>query len=84
MAEPVAWMYDFPNPDNPRELIRDWVAYSKEEVEKNNGVNVRPLYTQPKEWRGLSTAETKVLWNLTKKPREYAQMIEAKLREYNE
>lgn len=37
----------------------------------------------PQEWKGLSTAETKVFWNLTKKPREYAQMIEAKLKERN-
>jgi hypothetical protein len=37
-----------------------------------------------KEWKGLSTAEVKVLWNLTKKPSEFAAAIEAKLREKNE
>jgi len=44
--EPVAFMYDFPNPNNPREdIVRDWVAQSMEEVERNHGFNVRPLYT---------------------------------------
>lgn len=37
----------------------------------------------PKQWTGLSTAEVKVLWNLTKKPSEFAAMIEAKLRQKN-
>lgn len=36
-----------------------------------------------REWQGLSTAERKVLWNLTKKPSEYAELIEAKLKEKN-
>ncbi len=36
-----------------------------------------------REWRGLTTAERKVLWNLTKKPSEYAELIEAKLKEKN-
>ncbi len=35
------------------------------------------------EWRGLTTAERKVLWNLTRKPSEYAELIEAKLKEKN-
>jgi hypothetical protein len=45
--EPVVWLYDFPNPDDPTELIRDWTAYSLEEVERCKGVNVRPLYLHP-------------------------------------
>jgi hypothetical protein len=39
---------------------------------------------KPRVWKGLSTAEVKVLWNLTKKPSEFAAAIEAKLREKNE
>lgn len=35
-------------------------------------------------WRGLTSAERKTLWNLTKKAGEYGEMIEAKLREKNE
>ncbi len=35
------------------------------------------------EWRGLTTAERKVLWNQTKKPSEYAVLIEQKLKEKN-
>ena len=44
------------------------------------------LYNEPPKpaWKGLSTAETKVLWNNTKKPSEFAELIEAKLREKNE
>jgi hypothetical protein len=34
-------------------------------------------------WRGLTSAEVKVLWNQTKKPREFAAMLESKLREKN-
>lgn len=34
-------------------------------------------------WRGLTSAEVKVLWNQTKKPREFASMLESKLRERN-
>lgn len=37
-----------------------------------------------KDWKGLTTAERKVLWNATKKPGEFAEMIEAKLKERNE
>jgi hypothetical protein len=42
-GDPVLWMYDFPNPDSPSEMVRDWTARSTEEVARNNGVNVRPL-----------------------------------------
>lgn len=78
-------MYDFYSPDDPTEIIRDWVAHSLDEVKHCGGVNVRPLYTAPpqREWRSLTSAQTKVLWNLTKKPTEYAAMIDAKLRELN-
>jgi hypothetical protein len=34
-------------------------------------------------WRGLTTAETKALWNATKKPTEFAEMLQAKLKEKN-
>lgn len=37
-----------------------------------------------KEWVGLTTAERKALWNATKKPSEFAEMVEAKLKEKNE
>ena len=39
---------------------------------------------QQRVWKELSTAEVKVLWNLTKKPSEFAAAIQAKLREKNE
>jgi hypothetical protein len=36
-----------------------------------------------REWQALTTAETKALWNATKKPAEFAEMLQAKLREKN-
>ena len=41
------------------------------------------LHQPDREWKGLTTAETKILWNLTKKPSEYATAIESKLKEKN-
>ena len=41
---PVAWMYDFLS-DN--EVIRDWVTQSYDDIKRENGFNVRPLYTAP-------------------------------------
>jgi len=41
---------------------------------------------QPKperQWKSLSTAETKALWNATKKPTEFADLLQAKLKEKN-
>lgn len=45
-AEPVAWMYDFMS-DNRDEVIRDWITQSQEDIARENGFNVRPLYTTP-------------------------------------
>jgi len=55
-------------------------------IYKNPGEGRSPLYTAPpqREWRGLSTAEVKALWNVTKKPTEFADLLQAKLREKNE
>jgi len=35
------------------------------------------------EWKDLSTAEVKAIWNLTKKPTEFATMLLAKIKERN-
>jgi hypothetical protein len=40
----VAWMYDF-LADN--EVIRDWVTQSYDDIKRENGFNVRPLYAAP-------------------------------------
>jgi hypothetical protein len=75
--------------------VRDWTAYSLEEVERCHGFNVRPLYTAPpqrKEWQGLTDEEATVLWgwevgksgyNRHELPARFARAIEAKLREKN-
>jgi hypothetical protein len=46
-AKPVAWMYDFLNSDNRDEVIRNWVTQSQDDIKRENGFNVRPLYTAP-------------------------------------
>jgi hypothetical protein len=45
--EPVGYLYDWLNPDNREEVIRDWFAASMYVIEKDKGFNVRPLYTAP-------------------------------------
>jgi hypothetical protein len=36
------------------------------------------------EWKDLSTAEVKTIWNLTKKPTEFSAMLLAKIKERND
>ncbi len=36
------------------------------------------------EWKDLSTAEIKAIWNLTKKPSEFAAMLLAKIKDRND
>jgi hypothetical protein len=36
------------------------------------------------EWKDLSTAEVKTIWNLTKKPTDFAAMLLAKIKERND
>ena len=45
-SKPVAWMYDF-LADDRDEVIRDWVTQSYDDIKRENGFNVRPLYTVP-------------------------------------
>jgi hypothetical protein len=45
--KPVGYLYDWLNPDNRDEVIRDWFAASMYVIEKDKGFNVRPLYTAP-------------------------------------
>jgi hypothetical protein len=70
--EPVAWMHP---------TSRDCVS-----TQSYSYKDAIPLYTAPpqREWQGLTTAERKALWNVTKKPSEFAEMVEAKLKEKNE
>jgi hypothetical protein len=48
------------------------------------GFNV-PLYTAPphREWQTLTSTERKVLWKSANNPKEYADLLEAKLKEKN-
>ena len=59
---PVAWIYDFLNPDNREEVIRNWVTQSQEDIKREHGFNVRPLYTAPREWVGLTEEEIEDEW----------------------
>jgi len=80
--EPVAWGVPNTRPTEKAQFMMllhsaDGCQYPDQLV---------PLYTAPpqREWQGLTTAERKALWNVTKKPSEFAEMVEAKLKEKNE
>jgi hypothetical protein len=85
--EPVAWMYDFLS-DNRDEVIRNWVTQSQDDITRENGFNVRPLYTAPREWVELTDDEARALVNrATFGDRTNWQalvyMVDAKLKEKN-
>ena len=61
--EPVAWMYDFLNPDDREEVIRNWVTQSPDDIEREKGFNVRPLYTAPIPRKPLPTIEIIGMYN---------------------
>jgi hypothetical protein len=87
-AKPVAWMYDF-LADNRDEVIRDWVTQSQDDIRRENGFNVRPLYTAPRQWVGLTDDE--ILQAMYKTDEmatgstqmNFARAVEAKLKEKN-
>jgi hypothetical protein len=81
-------MYDFLNSDNRDEVIRDWVTQSQEDIARENGFNVRPLYTAPHQWVELTDDEARALVNrATFGDRTNWQalvyMVDAKLKEKN-
>jgi hypothetical protein len=61
-AKPVAWMYDFLS-DNRDEVIRNWVTQSQDDITRENGFNVRPLYASPHQWVELTDDEARALVN---------------------
>jgi hypothetical protein len=86
-AKPVAWMYDFLS-DNRDEVIRNWVTQSQDDITRENGFNVRPLYTEPRQWVELTDDEARALVNrATFGDRTNWQalvyMVDAKLKEKN-
>jgi hypothetical protein len=86
-AKPVAWMYDFLSDDRD-EVIRDWVTQSQDDIKRENGFNVRPLYTAPRQWVELTDDEARALVNrATFGDRTNWQalvyMVDAKLKEKN-
>jgi len=80
--EPVAWMYDFLNPDNRDEVIRDWTTQDYAEIEREKGFNVRPLYTTPRQWVGLTDQEVEQIAN-SEYEEAFVRLVEAKLKEKN-
>ena len=76
-AKPVAYMYDFMS-DN--EVIRDWVTQSQEDIKREHGFNVRPLYTAPRQWVGLTDEEVDEFYWISALT---VEAIEAKLKEKN-
>jgi hypothetical protein len=86
-AEPVAWMYDFLS-DNRDEVIRDWVTQSQDDIKRENGFNVRPLYTAPRQWVELTDDEARALVNRATfgdktNWQALVYMVDAKLKEKN-
>jgi hypothetical protein len=81
-AKPVAWMYDFLNSDNRDEVIRDWVTQSQEDIKRENGFNVRPLYAAPRQWVGLTDEEIEHIAD-SEYEEAFVRLIEAKLKEKN-
>ena len=75
-VEPVAWRHTFNGDVQLNNLSPLYYGHHWKS---------EPLYTAPpqREWQGLTTAETKALWNATKKPTEFAEMLQAKLKEKN-
>jgi hypothetical protein len=85
--KPVAWMYDFLNSGNRDDVIRNWVTQSQDDITRENGFNVRPLYTAPRQWVGLTEADirsidTSEFWD-DHTPMDFARVIESKLKELN-
>ena len=86
--KPVAWMYDFLNSDNRDEVIRNWVTQSKDDIKRENGFNVRPLYTAPRQWVELTDDEARGLVNRATfgdktNWQALVYMVDAKLKERN-
>ena len=87
-AKPVAWMYDF-LADDRDEVIRNWVTQFQDDITRENGFNVRPLYVAPRQWVGLTDDE--ILQAMYKADEmatgstqmNFARAIEAKLKEKN-
>jgi hypothetical protein len=85
-AKPVAWMYDF-LADDRDEVIRDWITQSQDEITRENGFNVRPLYGAPRQWVGLTEEEIEQgkaeSWVSEQAFESAVWWAEAKLREKN-
>ena len=81
--EPVAWMYDF-LADDRDEVIQNWVTQSQDDIKRENGFNVRPLYTAPRQWVGLTNKDIIEMWPETSTVGwDDIRLIEAKLKEKN-
>jgi hypothetical protein len=83
--KPVAWMYDFLNSDNRDEVIRDWMTQDYADITRERGFNVRPLYTAPRQWVGLTRDEAmEIINSFVGQDWAYAvDAIEAKLKGKN-
>lgn len=86
--KPVAWMYDFLS-DNRDEVIRNWVTQSQDDIKRENGFNVRPLYTAPRQWVELTDDEARALVNRATfgdktNWQALVYMVDAKLKEKND
>ena len=77
--EPVAWVRNLTDPQPHCVTALKYMSVA----DTNAGVQYTPLYTGPqaREWVGLTVGEATDLWK--ENPLDYAEAIEAKLREKN-
>ncbi len=80
--EPVAWLEISPSGGRNAYAERG-EGITADDLAK--GWQYIPLYTAPpqREWAGLTSAERKVLWMAAETKMEFAEILEAKLREKN-
>jgi len=84
--EPVAWMYDFPDPNSPKEyVVHNWITQVPQEIKRNHGFNVRPLYlASPKrEFVELTNVESYKLLEECTDPWELMSFTQDKLKDKN-
>lgn len=65
-------------------LYADYIDRRQWRFDPMTGQPLEQSEPEPVVWQGLTTAERKALWSVTKKPSEFAELIEAKLKEKND
>ena len=67
-----------PEPD----IVQDAIVYGIGITEDGKRIDPASIYKE-REWQSLTSTERKVLWKSANNPKEYADLLEAKLKEKN-